>query len=31
LYKGILSNKPIIDVWNLLKRGSSIWVISRRQ
>ena len=24
LYKAIASNKPIIDVWNLLKRGSSI-------
>ena len=24
LYKAILSKKPIIDVWNLLKRGSSI-------
>ena len=24
LYKAVLTNKPIIDVWNLLKRGSSI-------
>ena len=24
MYKAVLTNKPIIDVWNLLKRGSSI-------
>jgi UDP-N-acetyl-D-mannosaminuronic acid dehydrogenase len=24
IYKTVLTSKPIVDVWNLLKRGSSI-------